>query len=127
MLDFFQHFLRNRTGHQRKMISIIAISFLVLIIGGLILFFTKNNASPKEVGAVKLACHDSDRENLHTKGAITYTDTKGKHVDEDYCDPTDKAVYEMTCHKTSFWGSVSVPEKKAMVCPKGCINGACQK
>jgi hypothetical protein len=98
-----------------------------LIVGGLILFFTKDNAPPPQEGSVvELTCRDSDGYNIHTKGSVTFTDEKGKHVNEDYC-ASDGATYEMTCRKTSFWSFVSVPEKKTVVCPKGCINGMCMK
>lgn len=99
----------------------------MLILGGIVLFFTKESVSENKPAAIELTCHDSDGKNTGTKGAITYTDAGGKHVDEDFCDPTEKAVYEMTCHKTSFWSFSSVPEKNTVVCPKGCINGACTK
>jgi hypothetical protein len=121
-----KHFLKNLNASERKMLRIIVASFLVLILGGIILFFTKDTGS-EEKTAVEFTCRDSDGYDIRTKGAVTYTDTKGRHVDEDSCDLTEKAVYEMTCHKTSFWSFSSLPEKKTVACPKGCINGACTK
>lgn len=112
--------------YQRKTSkNIITASFLVLVLGGIILFFTKNTVPREKESFVKLTCRDSDGDDTKTKGAVTYTDAGGKHVDEDYCDPTEKSVYEMICHKDSFWSSASLPEKKTVPCPKGCINGAC--
>lgn len=130
----FSHFIkpakrfhRNLNDRQRKMFNIIGACFLILIFGAIILFFTKNDAPPPDGSVIELTCRDSDGFNPHTKGSITYTDAKGRHTDEDYCDQTEKSVYEMTCHKTSFWSFSSVPEKETIPCPKGCINGACTK
>lgn len=121
-----RRFYKSLDDHQRKVFNTITISFLVLVLGGLMLFFTKDNV-PKDTGhEAKLTCRDSDELNIHTKGAVTYADAKGGHVDEDYC-ASDGAVFEMTCHKDSFWSPSSVPEKKTVPCPKGCVNGACQK
>lgn len=122
-----KRFRENLEDGQRKTFDIIAASLIVLMLGGIILFFTKNTAPPQDGSVVELTCRDSDGTDTHTKGAVTYADDKGKHVDEDYCDPTDKAVYEMTCHKTSFWSFSSIPEKETIVCAKGCVNGACIK
>jgi hypothetical protein len=122
-----KHFRGNLKDPQRNTFDIIALSLVVLLLGGLVLFFTKDSAHRNSELTVELTCRDSDGSNTRTKGFVTYTDAKGKHVEEDYCDQTDKAVYEMTCHKTSFWRFSSLPEKETIGCPKGCVNGACIK
>jgi hypothetical protein len=129
MNNFFHTFKdleRSPDTRERKIFHIIAASCLVLILGGIIMFFAEDSALPKE-GVIELTCHDSDGFDPKTKGAVTYTDAAGKHVDEDSCDLSEKTLYEMTCRKPSFFGFSSIPEKKTVVCPKGCINGACAK
>lgn len=122
-----KRFRGNLEDHRRNTFDIIAVSLVVLMLGGLVLFFTKDSAPGNGEITIELTCRDSDGSNTRTKGFVTYTDAKGKHVDEDYCDQTDKSVYEMTCHKTSFWSFSSLPEKEAVGCLKGCVNGACKK
>ncbi len=124
-----KHFLAGLHVHERRRLGIIGGAIIVLLLGGIILFFTNDGASPKtaEKTPVKFTCRDSDGSNARIKGAVTYTDENGKHVDEDFCAPTEKAVYEMTCRKVSFWSLAAVPEKKTISCMKQCINGACVK
>jgi hypothetical protein len=120
-------FLAGLSDQQRKRLFVIGGSIIVLLLGWVILFFTKDNTPPQEGVPVGLTCRDSDGRNTKTKGAVTYTDEKGRHVDEDYCDQNDKSVYEMICRKTSFWSFDSVPVKETVTCPKGCGNGMCTK
>lgn len=121
-----KRFYKSLDDHQRRVFNIVSISFVILILGGIVLFFTKDN-TPDAGNVIRLTCRDSDGYDPRIKGAVTYTDAQGSHVDEDYCSPGDGAVFEMTCHKTSFWSPSSVPEKKTVPCPKGCVNGACKK
>lgn len=121
-----KRFYQSLDDHQRKMFNTIAVSFLIMLLGGLILFFTKDSAPKDAENEVKLTCRNSDGFDIYKKGSVLYTDAKGSHVDEDYC-ASDGAVFEMTCYKDSFFSPSSVPEKKTVPCPKGCVNGACKK
>lgn len=118
---------RSLDNRQRTILFIITASSLVLLIGGIVLFFTRDAVPQKKEIAIKETCVDSDSDNIHTKGAVTYTDAAGKHVDEDYCSPEEGSVFEMVCYKDSFWSLSSKPKKETIGCPKGCVNGMCRK
>lgn len=120
-----KRFLKSLDDRQRKVFYAVACSFAVLLVGGVVLLFTKDPNAPPEQKAVKLTCSDSDGYDIHKKGAVTYTDAGGRHVDEDYCDLAEKSVYEMSCRKDSFFSPSAFPEKKTVACGNGCINGAC--
>lgn len=122
-----RRFLNQLDERETKVLRIVAASFVVLVLGGIILFFTKDNGVGEKDSMIKITCKDTDGSNIHNKGAVTYTDEKGAHVDEDSCDLAEKSVYEMTCHKDSFWSVPSRPQKISMPCEKICINGACIK
>ncbi|MBI2120479.1 MAG: hypothetical protein HYT94_02535 [Parcubacteria group bacterium] len=127
LLNPLRRFLKKLDDRRRKVFYIVAGSCIVLILGGIVLIFTDDGTSATGQKTVKIVCRDSDGEDMHKKGTVTYTDQGGGHVDEDYCAIGEGAVYEMVCRKESFWGASSFPEKKTVPCPLGCVNGMCRK
>lgn len=111
--------------HKRTIVPILVL-FFILIVAGMFYSSGKEDISPGQQTRLGI-CEDSDGSNIYKKGAVLYTDTKGRHTEEDYCSIGEKQLYEMACRKNSFLGSDATFEKKSFDCKNGCINGACLK
>jgi len=121
----FMKLTEKITSDNKKMISIIAVLFVIVIIGG-VFYGTNSNASLEELSKPG-NCSDSDGNDIFKKGAVVYADDKGRHAEEDYCVENGQQVYEWTCERTALFSSLFKATKTTRVCKKGCNNGACIK
>ncbi len=77
-------------------------------------------------------CVDSDvndkPDDIYIKGSVTYTDENGveREVDDE-CTGSKTQVNEMWCYESPAGSGSYVSGKMVYDCPKGCLDGACNK